>query len=607
MRKYLVFIIALFVLASCGSAPPEETDWCWTYDFRFSDNGFNIASGTWVDLEGIQTDSGELSFSYEYAEFVTPAIIYVSVTRPDGVDGTIPITTAGTIYGVTTSFSVDMVTDSETAYFVPETQGDAGKVINTTVNTGDKELILESIRIEGFGETPFESNPCDDDAPPLPTNTPTNTPPATDTPTPTDTPTETFTPTPTDTPEPCEDRIFDLTGSTCGFSHWGYDWNDYYSGQGWGAGIIQESDGDTLNGDWSYAVGIEKTDVASVYADSILIRFASFPSGNRNDLLVNINGGTVANYDNNPQSQYTISFTRQQVTQINIAFYENEPINPCANPCLAMKADTIIEYIELFDSEEEPTDTPEPTDTVTATGTYTPVAGTTNTPYNFQPTVDLTQTTATPSVTFTPTSTDYPRSTAYATLDIDPGTPTPSVEEIRENEAEWELLEEEKRSNNVIENLLQDILDELSNLGGGDSGTTGDGGTGEGTGDDSGAGELTDYGNLINDFLFGIQGLFGKIGVYFSQSVSSANALITSFYTAPPVAIPGLPLCMSAPLQHDICAIYYILDWTLFAPNTPGQFIVPLILAIMNVIVIFRVGRYVLKLMNRSEDITGVS
>lgn len=586
MRKYLLFLFVMMVAASCGTAPPEETDWCWTFDFRTSDNTFSISSGAQVNNYGLYSGAGVLSFSYQHPTFVEPVLAAITVVRPDGITGDIPISAIGTVFGSSASFSVTMPSTSnrETRWFQPTTEGNAGTDVNVTIDVGSQEIIIESIRIEGNGETPFDYNQCTDPEE-GPTFTPTQTNTPTETPTPTDTPTPTATQ--THTPEPggsC--TTYDFTIDEQGWTGWlsggAYDpLGIYTAGVGWGANPSGIRGQTNIEIGWSGYV-----DTVEVWIDNVMN--AVYGAGN---FVINIDElgwvvqpGTGMTYYSHSVNDYV---TTKIVTGLNWHSSISLPLSHHH-----------IEMIRVCSSL--PTQTP--------TTTVTPLSLPTNTPFNFQPTVDLTQITSTPSITPSPTSTDYPQSTTVPhelTLTVGANTPTYSVEEIRENEAEWELLQEQQESNNAIQNLLQDILDAINdgnNSGSGDGGEAGgESGTGEG---DTIVGGVSDWYSTISDSLYTIQGLFGRVSLYFGQAANAANSLVTAFYTAPPTPIPGLPQCMSAPLEHDICAIYYILDWTLFAPNTLGQFIVPLIWAIMNVIIIFRVLGYVLKLIKRTEDVT---
>jgi hypothetical protein len=101
-----------------------------------------------------------------------------------------------------------------------------------------------------------------------------------------------------------------------------------------------------------------------------------------------------------------------------------------------------------------------------------------------------------------------------------------------------------------------------------------------------------------------ILGLINLLLAYMRALIERLALLIATFFTVQPTPIEAMPLCVTDPMSYDICAIYYIMDWTLFAPETPGTFIVPLLLAVMNVIIIMRFAKYVLRIVRRGEDVT---
>jgi len=605
MKKYLVFIIAAILIASCGTRPTEETDWCYIYNFRTSNNGFNIANGQWIDGVGFRSVAGVLSFSYEYdGDFVTPGLVYVNVKRPDGIVGNIPINAAGTIYGVSAAFSATMTTNEETVHFTPETYGDAGTTINVTIDAFSQELIVQWISVEGFDPSPFPRNDCEDQdpyatasatvtAPVTYTPTPTMTPSYTEIPT--ETPTVSDTPTPSPTPE-CQTLSYDFKVTQGGFAS-AEDSNavqgggnaQYYTNSGWGR---------NLSGNHPHVVIMRKDMGQTVTITNVTMTVNQQPD---NVLAINTWSTTTTQVSNHQQSSpagtYITTGTIADSARYVRLYVNNDPdgMTPYASYGTGRIIAATISY--CFGAV---TPTPSPTPTGE---TPTPIVPPTATPFNFRPTVDLTQTTATPSVSPTITNTSFPVSTPYATAIVEAGTPTYSVQEIRENEAEWQILQEEQRGNNAQENLLQDILEAVQNQNTGTSNTSGSGsgsgGIGSGVGD--GASDITaGVGATLGD----ASDVFGTSGNYLGDALSGLNGLLTSFYTTPAQPFPGLPQCMTHPLEHDICAIYYVLDWTLFAPNTMGQFIIPVLQAIMSVIFIFKIVGYVLRLVGKTEDIT---
>jgi hypothetical protein len=129
---------------------------------------------------------------------------------------------------------------------------------------------------------------------------------------------------------------------------------------------------------------------------------------------------------------------------------------------------------------------------------------------------------------------------------------------------------------------------------------------GEGEGFGSGGGGFGDVGDMLG---FGWDigwGLLGAMLAYLGQATNIVTGLLSAFANATPQAIPGLPLCITNPMGYDICAIYYIMDNTFFAPATPGQYIVPLLQIVFNILIAILFVRWVLRIIRRGEKITHV-
>lgn len=77
------------------------------------------------------------------------------------------------------------------------------------------------------------------------------------------------------------------------------------------------------------------------------------------------------------------------------------------------------------------------------------------------------------------------------------------------------------------------------------------------------------------------------VAAWMGLVITRLAAIFNGIINAQPVPIPGLPLCETAPLQSDLCAIYYILDWTLFAPATPGESIITVAIGLTVLSIIF--------------------
>lgn len=137
--------------------------------------------------------------------------------------------------------------------------------------------------------------------------------------------------------------------------------------------------------------------------------------------------------------------------------------------------------------------------------------------------------------------------------------------------------------------------------GGGGTGGTGTPGAGSGTGVPRGSGDAGDVLGAVWDITTGM----GNVaGAYMSELSADATGLLSAFTNSKPKPISGLPQCMTRPLDHDICAIYYIMHFTIFEPNTPGALIIPMLLIMINLFIAIRFLRWGWKILRRGEDVT---
>lgn len=239
MKRLLVFLMAVLLLANCAPNPDEEltADWCYTFAFNEGNQGFSITAGALRPGEGLITDdSGLLMFSYGYDQFVQPKYVLVTIGRPVGIHGDINANVVGEIFGITGGFSgtlgtyeaVGGTTDINSAVvtLAPFEIGIAGNAINVSVES-DKQILIRSIEIKGDGANPFPRNECDYDNPynPTATSTPVGTPTETRTFTPTYTSTATVTGTYTPSPTP--------THSPTPVDSWACTWDFSISNGGW--------------------------------------------------------------------------------------------------------------------------------------------------------------------------------------------------------------------------------------------------------------------------------------------------------------------------------------------------------------------------------------
>lgn len=100
--------------------------------------------------------------------------------------------------------------------------------------------------------------------------------------------------------------------------------------------------------------------------------------------------------------------------------------------------------------------------------------------------------------------------------------------------------------------------------------------------------------------------LAGIIWGYLSQISVIVIGIFAGILGAPPVALPGLPRCITAPLESDICAVWYMFEYTVLADGTPGDFIIPLIVLGIDLIVVFYIIRSFIRVGKLFEGITSV-
>lgn len=100
--------------------------------------------------------------------------------------------------------------------------------------------------------------------------------------------------------------------------------------------------------------------------------------------------------------------------------------------------------------------------------------------------------------------------------------------------------------------------------------------------------------------------VFLLIGAWLLQAVNLAISFLLSYGSAAPTPIPGLPRCVTAPTEYELCGFYYITDWTLFAPATPGAIIVPLVTIILDIVIVFTFVRKIMNIVDSGEKTTDV-
>lgn len=99
----------------------------------------------------------------------------------------------------------------------------------------------------------------------------------------------------------------------------------------------------------------------------------------------------------------------------------------------------------------------------------------------------------------------------------------------------------------------------------------------------------------------------GLVFNYLGQIIGLMMGIFQGINGARPEPVPGLPQCITAPLDYDWCAIWYITDWTLLAPDTPGANIIPILVLIIDLFIIAYVVRSIFKLVRWFQSLYQVT
>jgi hypothetical protein len=626
----LLSIVMSVIVASCGTAPITTN--CYVYDFYADFYGFNVTAGTWDFSTGLQTENGLLQFSYEYESFVSLlGVTFDVVKAPESWGNDFDVTANGVVYGVAAQFTAPFTEDIASIYIPNSNLGNAGKAINVTIDSGFDEIQLAAMTMHVASGDPFGRNDCAPPQDPTPL-------PETPTPTPTFTPTPyTETPTPPPTSTPSETSIsYDARVELVPFSHacitpihsftrdgvelgdgvsyWSNRQADHtYNAAGYG-NYSGGADINTLVS--SLTLNIDGViDMNSLTAGAFITSGSS--GTNRfefdfwyNDTLVY---DATENQFSTGQRTETANYNGL-VDKIRIKYVWRDTYEGLWINTFTINGDL---YCGSPPATAVPTSTREmlPTVPPNTTATRTPIpfeSPTPNITYVAQTATVLAET-GTPEPTGTPTP--RPSLTPIATF-------TPSGAGGTATQIAAEGTPDYLQGGSAVDFEILDSIDGqrewFGNVFGGIFSVFGD---------------LFSFFEDIFGFIIGaieaffnlilsiinfvielleiavliiqlILGLINLLLAYMRALIERLALLIATFFTVQPTPIEAMPLCVTDPMSYDICAIYYIMDWTLFAPETPGTFIVPLLLAVMNVIIIMRFAKYVLRIVRRGEDVT---
>lgn len=99
----------------------------------------------------------------------------------------------------------------------------------------------------------------------------------------------------------------------------------------------------------------------------------------------------------------------------------------------------------------------------------------------------------------------------------------------------------------------------------------------------------------------------GVVIGWFVQAIGIFFGIINTMNGAPATAVPGLPRCISAPMESQICALWYMVDWTIIADGTPGAYLIPLIVLMIDLLIIVYVVQSIFRLVKWFQSIFEVT
>jgi len=583
--RVFIAALAVIVLSAAGLQAPVAAqapwpdsgyDWCYTFDFTTNPHQAEVLFGEWQSGLGYtsQLFGEDQVISIRYSQAVTVAPERVIILLRDGAfsSGIINVDFGATAFGLTTGpepirFTMGGDFPDKTITLLPFAAGQSGNTMDIGV-IASQQVYLDSVLLFGNGASPFPSNDCAIVTatatatawlPSTPTTTPTPTidPDATEEPapvcvlpgqpTPTPTPTDTATPGPTPTPTPEPGVVVHPPTFWAGT---GATWTDtsatnnnlqasgVFSTSGWGQGTIAW-DIDNPSGD-GYA--------QLVAGDVIRVRRVEWSGSAGFCVVRRWNGGTsytdLSMEASDGGAVHTLVLSGStRVTRISCAIGDRYNLSP-------RRFTVRIERVGGLLWSDPPTPTPSPTPwpECSPTPTNTPVTpttpGPTPTPYTLTPT---------PSPWPTPTPFPVVIPTAVPTRTPPPPTAVPPP---------TATLHPSVTPTGTVGPFVP-----------APGGVSGDGGNGG----------LRGLGNAV----LGLgSNLWQKVTGWIGNMTGALTRVIDAWGSATPTPLPMMPQCRTDPIANELCAIWYILTFTIFS-GTLGSLIVPMAVLVIDLFFLF--------------------
>jgi hypothetical protein len=641
LKISLVSVIAALILAGCNPGYVPDLDeydgWCHRIDFSVTQPNLQIINGS-ATGNGLTSVNGLLSVLYTHTGIVEADILESQIDITVSGGGSHQILADFDVFGIAEQFQTNVNSDiSTTISGQSSVAGAGGSQAQITVVTDTNTTVnIRNLAIAGntTATNPFGADNCGDDPA---ENTPTPTPVEVILPTPTQTVIPTVTPTITDTPTitPTPEEIMfiydvreickelfnppagDFTSSPDG-STWQY-YTEPYSitcdappGTVIRAAVVNQDSWHNPIPD--LILGSNGLTDGSAPGSNIYYGHTCLSSQHRpwycTDFFPELSRSNATWIGDGVPSVTIYGWSKCPVDNSNI------PLDRSAQ-CGGFGADWGIEYLVLYGIP--PTATPTPTPTATSDGGgvgfgdcyqygfptptadpfITPGPGATATPVATCVPDTPTPVTVTPTATDTltptntwepdytpspyPTATPYPTSTAYPTY-----TPFPSATAgplpTYTQQATYTPLPGDGNSGPTG----TPTIDPNATPGDGD----GDSGTGDGGGGSFGFGDLPGNEGMLQN----VRAFFGQGMAWLELGIGIPIGLRQAWLAADPVEPPGLPDCTLALNNNNICAVYYVMEHTIFAG--PGIVIIPMLTVVIDLVIFTRVLKYVKMFIN---------
>lgn len=121
------------------------------------------------------------------------------------------------------------------------------------------------------------------------------------------------------------------------------------------------------------------------------------------------------------------------------------------------------------------------------------------------------------------------------------------------------------------------------------------------------ANAIIDVIEIVGMVIYVVIAIGAKVAGWLVYLVQFTLDTITGIQTAPVVPVEGLPRCISAPTDWDWCAVWYIGDYTLFAPGTIGEAIVPILVLMIDLLIVAYIVRQFFKAIRWFQSLQEVS